>query len=249
MADSTTFNQPAVIAPAVTRQQRAVRKEPSRARKASNFTLWASLVVGGILALAPIAQFSLKEIDERMLKHADESGIAAALAQDWPHSASADKLETLSELSLELSTPDMGSAYAAAQRVTELDPSRAFAWANLAWLEAKRASGVVNQASLNALARSMDACPLCSEELIRWRFNFVLANWPAIPDAVRRRAFEQADLLRWAGPNAEFLADMRAKAQRAGIPFDAYRAAVNTPARTWDIGPAAQPQLAAATDG
>lgn len=81
----------------------------------------------------------------------------------------------------------------------------------------------------------MDACPLCSQELIAWRFNFVLANWTSIPDPLRRRAFEHADLLRWIGPNAEFLAEMRVKAKQNGIPFDEYRAAVATPVRTWDI--------------
>ena len=55
----------------------------------------------------------------------------------------------------------------------------------------------------------MDACPLCSDELISWRLNFVLANWGAIPEALRRKAFEHADLLRWVGPNTEFLAEMR----------------------------------------
>lgn len=236
MADSTTFNRSGT-APAAARS-RPGRKEGSRARTAGSLTIWSSLIAAGILALAPIAQFASHEIDIAMLVRADNAAVADALAQDWPHSASAAKLETLSELSLQLPTPDTGSAYAAAQRATQIDPSRPFAWANLAWLESKRASGRVNQASLDALTKSMDACPLCSEDLIRWRFNFVLANWREMPEGIRRRAFEQADLLRWIGPNAEFLADMRTRARQAGIPFDAYRAAVNTPVRTWDIGPA-----------
>ncbi len=246
MADSTTFNQSGA-ARAVT-NPRPIRKQGSRARKAGSFTIWSSLIAAGILALAPISQFALHEIDTAMLVRADDAAVADALAQDWPHSASAAKLETLSELSLQLPTPDTGSAYAAAQRATQIDPSRAFAWANLAWLESKRASGRVNQATLDALTKSMDACPLCSEDLIRWRFNFVLANWQYVPEAMRRRAFEQADLLRWIGPNAEFLADMRARARQAGIPFDAYRASVNTPVRTWDIGPT-QARLASGTQG
>jgi hypothetical protein len=56
-----------------------------------------------------------------------------------------------------------------------------------------------------------------------------------MPEPMRRRAFEHADLLRWIGPNAEFLAEMRVKAKQNGIPFDDYRAAVETPVRTWDI--------------
>lgn len=251
MADSTTFNQPGA-APAVTKSRTASskpRQEQTAGEKAFRFTIWSTLVTTGVLALAPIVQFSLHEVETGLLSRADDAAVAEALAQDWPHSTSPARLETLAELSLQLPTPDTGSAYAAARRATEIDPSRAFAWANLAWLETKRASGAVNQASLDALTRSMDACPLCSEELIRWRFNFVLANWAQMPEIVRRRAFEQADLLRWIGPNAEFLADMRVKALRAGIPFDAYRSAVATPVRTWDIGPSTQARLASDTQG
>jgi hypothetical protein len=241
MADSSSFNQPASPTVKVVAKRKA-RRETSRVGWAGNFTIWAGLVAGGIAALIPMTNFVREEIETWSLVHADDATVAQALERDWPHATSADQLEALSERSLHLPTPDLGSAYAAAQRATAIDPSRAFAWANLAWLETTRASGKVNQASLDALVKSMDACPLCSEELIRWRFNFVLANWTAMPEGVRRRAFEQADLLRWVGPNAEFLAEMRAKARASGIPFDAYRAAVNTPVRTFDIGPAPQPR-------
>ena len=61
-----------------------------------------------------------------------------------------------------------------------------------------------------------------------------------MPEAIRARAFEHADLLRWIGPNAEFLAEMRYKAGLNGIPFDTYRAQVKTPAPAWDIAPNAE---------
>jgi hypothetical protein len=83
----------------------------------------------------------------------------------------------------------------------------------------------------------MDACPLCSEDLIRWRFNFVLANWSAMPEAIRTRSFEHAEFLSWSGEHAEFLAEMRIKSDIAGIPFDTYRAAVKTPANSWILTP------------
>ena len=104
MADSTTFNQPGATAPAVTKH-RPARKETSRARKAGSFTLWAALIAGSILALAPITQFSLHEIDTVTLTRADNASVEAALEQDWPHSMSASKLEALSELSLQMPTP------------------------------------------------------------------------------------------------------------------------------------------------
>lgn len=240
MADSTSFSQIVVQSAGAPRPSPVkTRRKPSRLGKAAGVVAWVGLLAVGIGAIAPLSHFTLQEIQSRLLLQADQSGIEDSLEQDWSHSTSPDYVETLSELAMQLPVVDTGSAYIAASRATELDASRAFAWAQLAYLETRRASGKVNEASLNALIRSMDACPLCSEELIAWRFNFVLTNWYSIPDPIRSRAFEQADMLRWVGQNAEFLAEMRMKARKNGIPFDAYRAAVKTPARTWDIDPGA----------
>ena len=240
MADTTTFDQIVVQSKGAAAAAPKPVRERSRTKRAASVFAWAGLLAAGIAAIAPISHFTLQEAQIVILQQADDAVVAQALEQDWSHSNSPDYVETLAELAMQMPVVDTGSAYIAASRATELDPSRAFAWAQLAYLEARRASGKVNQASLDALTRSMDACPLCNDEIIGWRFNFVLTNWASIPEALRGEAFEQADVLRWIGPNAEFLADMRVKALQNGIPFDAYRAAVNTPARTWDIGPAVQ---------
>lgn len=249
MPDSTTFSPAAPVGVIAVAPKAAAPKRVrtrSRAKRAGGFFLWVGLVAGGVAALAPIAHFTLQEVETRLLLYADDAAVINALEQDWPDYTSPDYLETLAELGLQMPVVDTGSAYVAAQRAAAIDPSRASVWARLAYLEMERADGKVNQESLDALVKSMDACPLCDQELIAWRFNFVLANWASMPEAVRRRAFEHADLLRWNGPNAEFLADMRAKAKQNGIPFDTYRQAVNTPARTWDIGPAPQARVAKA---
>ena len=245
MADSTSFNPLVAKGPVVVGGARPPR-EKSRAKRAGGYFAWIGLMAGGVAVIAPLSHFTLQEAETLMLLQADDAAAARALEQDWSHSASPDYVETLSELGLRIPVVDTGSAYVAAKRATQLDPSRASAWATLAYLETKRASGKVNSAALDALTKSMDACPLCSEELIGWRLNFVLSNWASVPEPLRRRAFEHADLLRWIGSNAEFLAEMRIKARQSGIPFDAYRAAVNTPARTWDIGPAPQSKAAKA---
>lgn len=236
MADSTSFDQIVVQSAGASKPAPAKKhRTPSKLRSVAGMIGWVGLMAAGIAAIAPLSHFTMQEIQTRLLLQADQAGIEDSLEQDWSQSTSPDYVETLSELAMQLPVVDTGSAYVAASRATELDTSRAYAWAQLAHLEMRRASGKVNEASLNALTRSMDACPLCSEDLIAWRFNFVLTNWNAIPDALRRRAFEQADMLRWVGQNTEFLAEMRMKARQHGIPFDAYRAAVKTPARTWDI--------------
>ena len=236
MADTTSFDK-IIVQGAIAAAPKPARVA-SRAKTAVGVFMWVGLLAAGVAAIAPIAHFTRQEAETVLLLQADDAGVRRAMEQDWSHSASPDYVETLAELGMQMPAADTGSAYVAASRATELDPSRAFAWAQLAYLETRRASGKVNEASLAALTKSMDACPLCDDALIGWRFNFVLTNWASMPETLRQRAFEQADVLRWIGPNAEFLAEMRIKARQNGIPFDAYRAAVNTPARTWDIGPA-----------
>lgn len=201
---------------------------------------WVALMVLGMAAVIPMAWFAWERIDAWGLANAGVAQQRAALLGNWEESASPDYLETITEISLNQSIPDEGAAYVAAKRTVELDPSRGFAWASLAYLEVRNARGKVNPVALENLTRSMDVCPLCDQSLIRWRLNFVLAHWTDMPEALRKRAFEQADLLRWMGDNAEFLAEMRFKAQLKNIPFDEYRAAVDTPARSWDIAPAAR---------
>jgi len=199
--------------------------------------MWVGLIVVGLVTLAPVVRFAAIQIRDSSLAEADGAMITAKLAEDWPAQRSANYLETLSELALQLPAPDVDKALLAARRAVEADPSRAYAWATIAYLEAGKAK-TATPASIDALGKSMDACPLCSAELVRWRFNFVLSNWGAIPEAMRRRAFEHADMLRWTDGNGEFLGEMQIKAARAGLPFDAYRSAVKTPVRGWDIEPA-----------
>lgn len=215
-----------------------VAKPPVMDARAWRLTAWLGLLAAGFAAVVTIASFAWDEIVT--LSWLSEAGVTEPVDPDWAGSTSPDYLEIVSEVSLHEPVVDESAAYLAAKRATELDPSRASAWATLAYLETLRNQGGVNQAALDALTASMDACPLCDQELIRWRFNFVLTHWAAMPEALRTRAFEHADLLRWIGPHAEFLAEMRFKARLQGIPFDAYRAAVDTPARTWDIAPVSQ---------
>jgi hypothetical protein len=197
---------------------------------------WTTVLLVAAFTLVPVAGLASRELKTWSLVHADEPAIRAELASAWPDRASGAWLETLAELALQVDPQDTDHAMKAAVRATARDPSRAGAWALQAYLETRRAKQV-NAAALEALSKSMAACPLCSQELVRWRFNFVLANWTVIPDEIRRKAFEHADVLRWMGDNGEFLAEMRIKANQAGIPFDEYRSAVSTPARTWDLEP------------
>lgn len=232
MADSTSFNLEVLQA---TDPAKTPKNASSPASRAGRVVTWISLSFLAAIAVIPMISLANEEARTMTLLAASDEDVRNLLATEGAVVGGPAYLEMLSEVSLEIPKPDLASAEAAARKAVEGDPSRAHVWARLAWLETQKVGGKVNAASLDALGRSMDACPLCSQELIAWRFNFVLANWSSIPEPMRRRAFEQADLLRWIGPNAEFLAEMRVKAKQNGIPFDDYRAAVETPVRTWDI--------------
>jgi hypothetical protein len=232
MADSTNFD-PEVLRTA-TQVGRAPKASTPHA-SAGGLVVWATLMFMGVVAIPPMITLVKDEAATLSLLAASDAEVMDTLATDWSSGAPPAWLEVLSERSLNLPKPDLASSEAAARAAVEADPSRAHVWARLAWLETQKIGGKVNDAALSAITKSMDACPLCSQELIAWRFNFVLANWTSIPDPLRRRAFEHADLLRWIGPNAEFLAEMRVKAIQNRIPFDEYRSAVDTPVRTWDI--------------
>jgi hypothetical protein len=223
MADSSTFHNVVTRTTAEAALKRGLRRERSPARKAGRFVLWLMVIAMAIAALTPLTRFARQEIQTWLLVQS----IDLQLADSDAIVPSPEYYEALSELA-----KDDTIALAAARRAVAADPSRAFAWARIAWIETVNA-GRIAAPALEALTKSMDACPLCSEDLVRWRFNFVLANWNEMPEALRARAFEHAEFLSWSGDNAEFLAEMRIKSELAGLPFSAYRAAVKTPANGW----------------
>jgi hypothetical protein len=200
---------------------------------------WMIMLVAGAGAFyLGAAEFRREYVEQRLLAAFDAPGTAvssALLTAPIPAQASAAYYETLAEFALAQNTPDIARARAAAAQAIEVDPQRPFVWAIMAYAEQEQA-GRTTQGVVESLTRSMDLCPLCDEELVRWRFNFVLANWAAMPEPLRRKAFEHADILRWNGQNAEFLAEMRIKAEAAGIPYAAYRAAVVSPVPSLDHG-------------
>jgi hypothetical protein len=244
MSDTATVPDVVTRGSAESALKAAVRPERSNTVLAGRAALWTVLMIVSAITLIPIVRFAAVNLETWTLLQADNASIQRQLIRVGKVSAPPDYLEALAELGVQPATQDIEAAYIAARDAVKADPSRAHAWGLLAYLETQRA-GKVTPASLEALTRSMNACPLCDQDLIRWRFNFVLANWNAIPDETRRRAFEQADILRWIGQNREFLAEMRMKAAGAGIPFDDYRSAVATPVRNWDIAPVPEASAAA----
>lgn len=213
------------------------RPKGSGAAFAGRALLWAAVLAAGLATLAPIVRSAAVEIGDQALVQASDAAIREKLAQPPSRFAPASYFETLGELAMAVKPAMPDAALRNMRRAVAMDPSRAFAWANIAWLETSRA-GRVTPDALQALQASMAACTLCDQELVAWRFSFVLAHWTQMPEAVRRTAFDQADYLRWKGEHSEFLAGMRIKAEAAGIPYAAYRDAVRTPVRDLRLGPA-----------
>jgi hypothetical protein len=219
--------------------------EPPPAEKHPGFVfagralLWIAVLAVGVVTLAPIVRYALVEIGNQSLAQASDAAVRQKLGQPLPKDAPADYFETLGELAMDVKPAQPAVALRAMQRAVALDPSRAFAWANIAWLETAPTGHVTPEAE-KALEASMAACTMCDLDLVGWRFNFVLAHWADVPEATKRLAFEQADILRWKGDRAEFLAGMRIKAEAAGIPYSDYRSAVKTPVRKWELGPTVQ---------
>jgi hypothetical protein len=188
---------------------------------------WAGLLVLVPLAIVAMATQARDGFAAFALARADDGAIAAELAADWPADASAAWHETLSERGAALYAAGSAAAaapsLAAARAAVERDPALAFAWARIAWLESELAGGP-NAEAVEALRRSLAACPVCDPMLVRWRFAFALAHWEAMPEDVRDAVFAHAGTLRGRREHADFLAEMRIRADAHGVPFDAREA-------------------------
>ena len=127
-------------------------------------------------------------------------------------------------------TGDLDRATAFVEAALDKNPDQPYAWALLAYLDARSESGL-GEVGLNALRRSYALCLVCNRDLIHWRLEFILANWPRVSEDIRLSAFESADFLRWWYLEYDYLARLRQTAHEAGIPFAAYQRKINTPVR------------------
>ena len=125
-------------------------------------------------------------------------------------------------------------AIALLEAALDANPNHPNAWAQLAYLYAIRAGGF-DDAAAHALQNSIDLCPYCGREILRWRFTFVLQHWDAVPESLRADVFSGADFLRWWYLDYTYLNSVRGDALERGIPFDAYRRNVNTPIRPSEV--------------
>ncbi|MEZ5936989.1 MAG: hypothetical protein R3C52_02065 [Hyphomonadaceae bacterium] len=197
--------------------------------------VWALSLLIVLAAVSLIGREILRTYSVTMAQSASDAQAEKLLVQTPPVGAPAAYYQILSELAQRAAPNDPEAGLAAAKAAVERDPTLAHAWASIAYGAAAHAGGVDEEAA-TALENSMNLCPLCDTDLVAWRFEFVLANWDTIPERLRLKAFDQADILRWSGDHAEFLAEMRVKAEAAGIPYVAYLSQVDSPVPALETG-------------
>lgn len=158
---------------------------------------------------------------------------AEASPQVSDHQRATISPERLVARAMQLQADD-GETLARAKSMVEAaldkNPDQPFAWALLAYFDSRSDSGL-GETGLEALRESYDRCLVCNRELIHWRLEFILANWPKVSEDIRQSAFESADFLRWWYLEYDYLAELRTNAQEAGIPFAAYQRQIKTPVR------------------
>ncbi len=162
---------------------------------------------------------------------------AVSLAQEISEegrSVSPETLVSLAEQLVALGPDHDDEARELLLRALERDEGRPYAWTLLAFVETRR-TGTFSADARDALARSLEVCPLCEKELLRWRLEFVITHWDEVPASIRAEVFRGADFLRWWHLDAEFLQIQKERAAARGIPFADYQRAVNSPVRPHEI--------------
>jgi|GEM_PF-1532135 len=162
---------------------------------------------------------------------------AVSLAQEISEegrSVTPETLVSLAERLVELGPDHDDRAREFLLRALARDEGRPYAWTLLAFVETRR-TGMFSAEARDAFARSVQVCPLCEKDLLRWRLEFVITHWDEVPASIRADVFQGADFLRWWHLDADFLQTQKERAAARGIPFADYQRAVNSPVRPHEI--------------
>lgn len=202
-----------------------------------------SLAFTGLIIISAIAGLifvSLSVLESRsanFVRTADNNQAQAFIqrAKSNLSNHSPDYLIALAERSMTLDQTTAPDAEILLLSALSKDPQRPFAWALLSFARAVQNNGL-NEEAIDALNQSLEYCKLCDPNLIRWRADYMIGFWTSIPHETRLEIFEGVDLLRWWHLDQAFITDLRSRALTAGIGFDAYLRAVDTPVRPEEIG-------------
>ena len=191
---------------------------------AISFTIWSSAT--SLETLSRIEAIESGALDVEAHAQSLNESEKVGSAKEWTATARAliEKDQSSDDLAIHL-----------LERALLRDRYDYHAWALLSYART-RAAGEFSSSAADALRNSIQYCPLCDAPLLRWRLVFVMANWTETPEQIRVSVFEGADFLRWWHLDGNFLGNARTTALQQGIPFDEYRANVNTPVRANEIG-------------
>ena len=191
---------------------------------AISFTIWSSATTLATLSRIEAIESDTLDVPAHAQSLIESEKVGSA--KEWTATARAliEKDQSSDDLAIRL-----------LERALLRDRYDYHAWALLSYART-RAAGEFNSSAADALRNSIQYCRLCDDALLRWRLVFVIENWPETSEPIRVSVFEGADLLRWWHLDGDFLGNARRTALQQGIPFDEYRANVDTPVRANEIG-------------
>lgn len=204
-------------------------------RTTTQIAVAAAVFVGGLGLLALTVREWMVLNQERSVSAATQTSpevIADILNEDT--NASPEYLIRLAEELVAKGPENDETARALLTRALEIDEGRPFAWTLLAFVETRR-TGRFNEDAKQAFDRSLEVCPYCEKDLLRWRLEFIISHWDDVSAETRDRVFRGADFLRWWYMDHEFLQTQKERAAARGIPFVAYQRAVNSKVRPEEI--------------
>lgn len=142
------------------------------------------------MAAAAMALYSTTSLQgaEEALRRKTDAEIEALLANIGPTAKwTAPMHEHASMRAANLPSPDVYSALVHAVQTVRKDETRPHAWLHLAELERRRANETT-PAVIDALRRSIEACPHCDAELGFRRISLITADWWLMPEDLKEAA-------------------------------------------------------------
>jgi hypothetical protein len=213
-----------------------VMETPAKSSQPAWRMVLGGLIFLGFLVLLALSVRQWMVLSEEARAHRSNLD-AVSLAENIlenDRQASPETLVSLAERLVSLGPQQDGRAATLLDRALEVDSGRPYAWTLLAYIETRR-SGSFSPRAREAFARSLEVCPLCERDLLRWRLEFIITHWDEVPASIRADVFKGADFLRWWHLDAAFLQTQKERAAARGIPFSDYQRAVNSPVRPHEI--------------
>ncbi|MBR9824546.1 MAG: hypothetical protein GYB36_01940 [Alphaproteobacteria bacterium] len=148
-----------------------------------------------VLLLGMSGWAALSAIDHGDVERIGQSSDAAfrtRMAGQLPGSASAEWYNAVAERAMRLNPPDADLASRAYQRSLQNAPRNAVAWGYYAY--ALQLMGHDTQTVLRALTQSYAVSAIAELPFRQWRLRYAETLWTTLPDTLRARVLQEAQL-------------------------------------------------------